>query len=659
MMRDKKYLTPLQVVIAPYVARFLRRERHERLLKRRQETIAAAIRARELAALKLAIQREARMQAQIVRERLAGIGFSYAHSGRYAEEGQRRRRQVAKIKFELIRYNEYGIWLKVLTHRLRLLGGASNELPHRTTVAALIDPKVEFELSIACGRRVAILANNPRKGVWIVIYRTLSGGMLPALVNYSAVLQYYPPVMDKAHIVLGVGEHNKIAEIDLDSYPHMLIAGAANSGKSNLLNNILASIVRFATPEEIQLILVDPKKVEFVAYQDAPHLVIFQDDKGEIPRIIERVSDAIRSLRYANRVIDERTEIIKKARVKKLSEYNAKHKHEPLPRLVVVIDELASLWRPGRRKERDRVHSLLKRIANMGRAMGVHLILCTQVPTKTNVPMDLKANLWVRVAGKLPDHVSSQIILGTGDAAWIEDIKGRMVYAIDAARHVIQAPRITEDDIYESVRIAKGRAAGLITYVGLEIVPLRDAILRRLITEDMAIHKRDCQTYFSVYAVPREFVGVLVDEILDCGVVETELGTFRVQRRGNHLHLVGAMGGAEEANHEVIMIEPPTLKLLPATVGGANLDAPPPAPEIIIERIVERYYTLKEIERHPEFEGKILAETLRKAIQQGRFQALKQGRQYMVTPEDVRGFLRKQNRAGRAGRPARYQNGAD
>lgn len=648
------HLSPLAMALIPLIVPFLSPEKRSDVCRLRANTLKAIQRGKELARLRDQVRSEAATYRGIIRESLARLGFVYAPTSRYAEEGNRRRRTVHKVQFSHERYNEYAIYFKVLTNHLTLFGGSKDDLPHRVTVSALADPKIEYELSHAVGRRVVVRANDPTKGVWIIVYRSEGGGLLPNSVRYSAILPYYPQDMEKCPLILGVGEHNTIKSIDLDTYPHMLIAGAANSGKSNLLNAILASLIRFTTPDQVQLVLIDPKKVEFVYYAYTPHLAKIVDEKGELPAIIERSGDAVRALRYANRLIDERTELIKQARAKKLSEYNAKHPERALPRLIVVVDELASLWRPGKLKERKIVHALLERIGNMGRAMGVHLLLCTQVPTKENVPTRLKANLWVRISGKLPDVVASQIILGTGDAAWIDDVKGRMVYAIDALRHVIQAPRIGEDEIDQAVGIARGRAEGFLSLDGLDVVPKNDQILRHIGTNGGKLDIPRWGAYFAKRGIPYAHVkgllqgvkadgweGASIDRKMDTYWITFDDQPLTVVKPATPKAMIIPMDRWLPAPPPLLMLPAPTT---PAAAAKPDPDAPFGDPELAGLMTISQIRKIRGFMQIPD-------SSIRMAAGRGAIKAIRKYDRWFTTPEAVRAWLDTADAPGKRGRP--------
>lgn len=496
--------------------------------------------AKERAELARVISKEARLYERIVIATLARLGFCWRPSTRYDDEKARKRARLVRVKIELIRFNEAAIYYKVAVRKRGLLG-ARDELPYRTTVRDLMSEETAQELSAAC-ERIVKAKFDPTKGAWYVVYRNEAGGLLPRLVRYHDMLPHYPPDLTRVPMIIGVGENNTIHEVNIEDYPHGLIAGASNSGKSNMLNNMLSTLIRFTSPSDCQFIMVDPKKVELRFYEDAPHLA---------RPIIYDVQTAIEMLAEVSHEIDRRTEELRRCKVKKISTYNARFPDHPMSRLFVVIEELASLWDVP--KFAKRVQMYLQRIANMGRAAGVHLILCTQVPTKEIIPTKLKENLWIRICGRVSSPIGSMVVLGTGDAAWLEAIPGRMVYAIDADKHVIQTPYITDADVELSVAIARGKAEGLITYVQLHVNPQPEAILQRIVTAcngSLSIHVLG--QYFGQYAITRDMLKPIVEEVKARDEIQIGANLYRVKRVGQ--------GAKLELMVEVIKDEKPAEK---------------------------------------------------------------------------------------------------
>lgn len=205
---------------------------------------------------------------------------------------------------------------------------------------------------------------------------------------------------------------------DLAKMPHLLIAGTTGSGKSVMMNTLLLSLLYRNTPADMRLILVDPKQVELVSYKDIKHL---------ITPIINDVEGAVSALTWAVKEMEDRYKRLAKNGAKKITEYNAKvesgeireaivdeHGHEQrhdgvkMPYIVIVIDEMADLMMQAGKD----LEALIVRIAQKGRAAGMHLVLATQSPRKDVVTGLIKANVPATIAFAVKDFRESQIALG-------------------------------------------------------------------------------------------------------------------------------------------------------------------------------------------------------------------------------------------------------
>jgi DNA segregation ATPase FtsK/SpoIIIE, S-DNA-T family len=195
---------------------------------------------------------------------------------------------------------------------------------------------------------------------------------------------------------------------DLARMPHLLLAGSTGSGKSVCLNVLLTSLIFRLHPDEIRFILIDPKRLELSVYDGLPHL--------EKP-VVTEMKDAEKMLADAVIEMEERYRTLARAGVRNIAEYNAREK-EILPYLVIVVDELADLMMSGL----SRVESLITRLAQMARAVGIHLILATQRPSVDVITGLIKANFSTRIAFQTASKVDSRTIL---DANGAEKLLGR------------------------------------------------------------------------------------------------------------------------------------------------------------------------------------------------------------------------------------------
>lgn len=212
----------------------------------------------------------------------------------------------------------------------------------------------------------------------------------------------------KLALALGKGSGGEPVVADLAKMPHILIAGATGSGKSVCLNSFICCLILYNTPDELRLMLIDPKRVELVAYNPLPHLIT--------PVIIdmEKAVDALDSL---IKEMNSRFRRFSEVGVRNIEEYN-KSQHPPLPYIVLFIDELADLMMTASVEVEQR----LCRLAQLSRATGIHLVVATQRPSVDVVTGLIKANFPTRISFAVSSQVDSRIIL---DRAGAEKLLGR------------------------------------------------------------------------------------------------------------------------------------------------------------------------------------------------------------------------------------------
>lgn len=184
--------------------------------------------------------------------------------------------------------------------------------------------------------------------------------------------------------------------MNIAKLPHLLVAGQTGSGKSVALNCIISSLIKNNTKEDVRLVLVDPKRVEFTPYQDAEHV---------IDRVIDEVEDTITVLEWLCEVMDKRYDLLSKHKARNIDSLASKG--IKIPRIVVVIDELADLMS----QNKKRVEAPLVRLAQKARAAGIHLILATQRPSVNVITGILKANIPARMAFRVASGTDSSVIL--------------------------------------------------------------------------------------------------------------------------------------------------------------------------------------------------------------------------------------------------------
>ena len=243
----------------------------------------------------------------------------------------------------------------------------------------------------------------------------------------------------------------RIRATDLTQMPHLLIAGATGTGKSVFINSLLMGLLYKATPDELKLVLVDPKRLELGLYADIPHL---------FTPVVTDPKVAAQVLRNSTREMERRLKLLAARGVRNIEQYNrtfekaqslslfdaaeGEEEHKPLPYLVIVIDELADLMMV----DTNGVEESITRLAQMARAVGIHLILATQRPSVDVITGLIKANFPARVSFRVASKVDSRTIL---DANGSESLlgKGDMLYlpAGSSRLHRIHGPYVHETEV--------------------------------------------------------------------------------------------------------------------------------------------------------------------------------------------------------------------
>ncbi|MDD3793570.1 MAG: DNA translocase FtsK [Candidatus Gracilibacteria bacterium] len=227
-------------------------------------------------------------------------------------------------------------------------------------------------------------------------------------------------------IAVGKDVSGNIVVGDLVRMPHLLVAGQTASGKSVGMNGFIISMLYKFSPSELKMIMIDPKRVELSVYNGIPHL---------LTPVITNPDKALNALKWCVAEMLRRYDLATKVHARNLVEYNAKvSKEEKLPYIVIVVDELADLMMSGNKKE---VEASIARIAQMARAVGMHLIVATQRPSVDVITGLIKANIPSRIAFTVASQIDSRTVI---DKAGAEDLLGRgdMLYSptgsIDAER---------------------------------------------------------------------------------------------------------------------------------------------------------------------------------------------------------------------------------
>ncbi|MBU1920005.1 DNA translocase FtsK [bacterium] len=241
----------------------------------------------------------------------------------------------------------------------------------------------------------------------------------PALVSFREVVEStaFQESKSKLPLALGRSVSGDIVCTDLEALPHLLIAGTTGSGKSVCVNTIINSILLRSTPDEVQMVMIDPKKLELAAYNELrKHHVTHRPDLTEF--VITRPDEAVKVLRSCLMEMERRYDLLAEFGSRNLREFNEAVRSEPregvtpLPYIIVIIDELADLMVTAQRE----VEEPIARLAQLARAIGIHLVVATQRPSVDVITGVIKANFPARIAFRVAMKVDSRTILDANGA---------------------------------------------------------------------------------------------------------------------------------------------------------------------------------------------------------------------------------------------------
>lgn len=282
----------------------------------------------------------------------------------------------------------------------------------------------------------------------------------PVMVTMKEILQSPVYAASKAVLPIALGRYadgNPAGSV-AEKWPHILIAGATNSGKSICLHTIIMSILYKHKPDEVKFLMIDPKRVELTLYEGIPHLYDPKTSCDDVD-VVTDANGAAKSLQMLVKVMEKRLNIMQLAKVKNIEGYNQwarENNEEKMFYIFVIIDEMADLML----QTKASIEDSIQRLAQMGRALGIHLILCTQRPSVKVITGVIKANLPSRIALQVASGIDSKVIL---DATGAEDLlgKGDMLYqsTSDKTPLRIQGAYVSEKEIKDVVDFLKAQGA--------------------------------------------------------------------------------------------------------------------------------------------------------------------------------------------------------
>ncbi|MEL0174164.1 MAG: DNA translocase FtsK [bacterium] len=233
----------------------------------------------------------------------------------------------------------------------------------------------------------------------------------PATVYFKSIVNSPEFAEAESMLTLAIGKttSGEISTLDLSKMPHLLIAGTTGSGKSVCINTIICSILYHASPDEVKFVMIDPKKVEMTLYKSLQGYHLLKMEDIDEP-IVTSVDNAILALRALEKEMDRRYNILAEAVVRNISEYNEKMEKEGekiMPYIVLVVDELADLMMLSAKD----VEAPIARLAQLARAVGIHLVIATQRPSVDVITGVIKANFPSRIAFQVASKIDSRTII--------------------------------------------------------------------------------------------------------------------------------------------------------------------------------------------------------------------------------------------------------
>lgn len=258
-----------------------------------------------------------------------------------------------------------------------------------------------------------------------------------ALVSLKEILLSEEFKNRKTNLTIGLGKDvsGRSVVANLETMPHLLIAGATGSGKSVCINNVIISLLYQNQPDDLKFILVDPKRVELTVYNDIPHL---------ITPVITEVRKTVNALRWSVAEMDRRYRMLSDAGARNISGYNRIAGVPKLPYIVIMIDELADLMA----SSANEVEGAIVRLAQMARAVGIHLVVATQRPSVDVITGLIKANITTRIAFSVASLIDSRTIIDSSGAEKLLG-NGDMLYVAGDMKKPqrLQGAYVSDDEI--------------------------------------------------------------------------------------------------------------------------------------------------------------------------------------------------------------------
>ena len=342
----------------------------------------------------------------------------------------------------------------------------------------------------------------------------------------------------KGHILVALGKDitGKTVVTDLAKAPHLLIAGSTGSGKSVCINSIITSIIYHSRPDEVKLMLIDPKVVELSVYNGIPHLRT---------EVVTDMKKAQGTLNWAVREMEARYQLFAGAKVRNIEGYNKLYPDKKMPYILLIVDEFADLMNVAAKE----VEVLIQRLTQKARAAGIHLILATQRPSADVITGVIKSNIPSRIAFMVESGLNSRIILDEGGAESLLG-KGDMLFkqagALSTVR--VQGAFISDEEVEDVVNYVRAECIRQESHVIYEPIDL--SIPEKTEKEDEMVEEQDD-------LMPEASEWVLDTKRASVSALQRRfrIGYTRAGRLMDTMERLGIVGPAEGAKPRDILVD--------------------------------------------------------------------------------------------------------
>jgi len=382
------------------------------------------------------LSREAKYFADLLSRKLEQLNVCYRYK---RNEKDWMERGTQRVKFSLAVVDPDALWLKIDT--------SPRQFPRGISLANIDNPDVLGDLSVSAARPVHF--RRSEDGAWLMVERQ-AGVFGIKQIDFADIIEQWPTNEKPLQLPMGLTHNRKLIYRSLADFPHALIGGATMSGKTTLMHAWICALILKNSPHALKLVLIDLKGgVEFTRYKDLPHLWMYQKEDGTtLGGFVKNRDNVIPVLDLLRWEMDRRLAMFESAGGQQnIIAWNHYHRKNPLFRIVVFIDELASLMlEPDLKKDAERD---LADIGARGRAPGIHLVVATQRPEVSVVSGRIKGNLDARCGFRVPDMQSSMVILDDASASKFPEStpRGRYVYKLGNDRKELQGPWIGPNKI--------------------------------------------------------------------------------------------------------------------------------------------------------------------------------------------------------------------